>query len=247
MPRGDHALRAPRLIDERREHNGASHVAKWDAHERMPRPVPEVEIVALGYVSAREPARADELRWQAAAIDAFCSRRGWGLAGLVRDIGQPHRKCVRRPSFINAIDRLRTGEASCLVVAELNRLCAAVAELGGILDTVEDTGARLVSLDPPMDTGTRSGRTALQALLSVSAWERARRSEMISAARAKMAAHHAIPPKLKRRIERMRGAGLTLQAIADTLNEEGVPTVRGGAIWRPSSVQSALGYRRPAS
>jgi DNA invertase Pin-like site-specific DNA recombinase len=246
MPRGDHALRAPRLIDAKRERSSGSHIAKWDSDERIPHPVPEVEIVALGYVSAHGPAR-EELRRQAAAIDAFCSRRGWGLAGLVRDIGQPQRKCSRRPSFRNAIDRLRTGEASCLVVVELKRLCAAVAELGGILDTVEDTGARLVSLDPPMDTGTRSGRTALQALLSVSAWERARRSEMISAARAKVVAQPAIPPKLQRRIERMRHAGMTLQAISDVLNEEGVPTVRGGAKWRPSSLQSALGHRRPAS
>jgi hypothetical protein len=38
---------------------------------------------------------------------------------------------------------------------------------------------------------------------------------------------------------------MTLQAIADRLNAEGVPTLRGGKLWRPSSVQVALGYRRP--
>jgi hypothetical protein len=38
---------------------------------------------------------------------------------------------------------------------------------------------------------------------------------------------------------------MTLQAIADVLNAEGAPTARGGAKWRPSSVQSAAGYRRP--
>jgi hypothetical protein len=38
---------------------------------------------------------------------------------------------------------------------------------------------------------------------------------------------------------------MTLQAIADVLNAEGIPTLRGGAQWRPSSVQSAAGYRRP--
>jgi hypothetical protein len=38
---------------------------------------------------------------------------------------------------------------------------------------------------------------------------------------------------------------LTLQAIADELNEEGIPTARGGTEWRPSSVQAALGYKRP--
>jgi hypothetical protein len=37
---------------------------------------------------------------------------------------------------------------------------------------------------------------------------------------------------------------MTLQAIADRLNAEGVPTVRGGAKWRPSSVQAAAGYKR---
>jgi hypothetical protein len=37
---------------------------------------------------------------------------------------------------------------------------------------------------------------------------------------------------------------MTLQAIADVLNREGVPTQRGGAKWRPSSVQTAAGYKR---
>jgi hypothetical protein len=37
---------------------------------------------------------------------------------------------------------------------------------------------------------------------------------------------------------------MTLQAIADQLNAEGVPTPRGGAKWRPSSVQTAAGYKR---
>jgi hypothetical protein len=52
-------------------------------------------------------------------------------------------------------------------------------------------------------------------------------------------------PELRERIAAMRADNMTLQAIADTLNAEGVATVRGGARWRPSSVQAALGYRRP--
>jgi hypothetical protein len=43
----------------------------------------------------------------------------------------------------------------------------------------------------------------------------------------------------------MRAAGMTLEAIAAQLNRDGTPTVRGGAKWRPSSVQVAAGYRRP--
>jgi hypothetical protein len=44
----------------------------------------------------------------------------------------------------------------------------------------------------------------------------------------------------------MRAAPMTLQAIADQLNAEEVPTLRGGAQWRPSSIQAALGYKRPS-
>ncbi len=51
-------------------------------------------------------------------------------------------------------------------------------------------------------------------------------------------------PELKERIVGMRAQGMTLQAIADVLNAEGVPTVRGGACWRPSSVHAATGYKR---
>jgi hypothetical protein len=42
----------------------------------------------------------------------------------------------------------------------------------------------------------------------------------------------------------MRAEGMTLQAIADVLNDERVPTQRGGTKWRPSSVQTAAGYKR---
>jgi peptidoglycan hydrolase-like protein with peptidoglycan-binding domain len=55
-------------------------------------------------------------------------------------------------------------------------------------------------------------------------------------------------PELRGRIIGMRAEGMTLQAIADRLNEEGVPTVRGGAKWRPSSLRVGLGSkRRPRS
>jgi hypothetical protein len=52
-------------------------------------------------------------------------------------------------------------------------------------------------------------------------------------------------PELRDRIRQMREDGMTFQAIADTLNAEGLPTLRGGAHWRVSSVQSAAGYVRP--
>jgi DNA invertase Pin-like site-specific DNA recombinase len=208
-------------------------------------------VSALGYVTAHGTARIDdpELNHQSAAIEDFCAREGWELVMLVRDIQPKTGRALDRPALGYAIERLGRGDASALVVAELGRLCGSVAELREILDALLRADARLVSLEPAIDTGTEFGRAAARIVSEVSEWERARRAERtrkgLAAARAQGAVRSAIKPKLKRRIVRMRAAGLTLQAIADELNEEGIPTARGGTKWRPSSVQAALGYKRP--
>ena len=112
-------------------------------------------------------------------------------------------------------------------------------------------GARLVVIDIDLDTRTEEGRVAARALARVGSLERR------SGAGARVSSGRRTPeqgggrpavadlPLLQRRIATMRASGMTLQAIADTLNQEGVPTLRGGAKWRPSSVQAATGYKRP--
>jgi DNA invertase Pin-like site-specific DNA recombinase len=246
MQRRDRVLRALDLnANSSKPGNGSRRAGKgWQPRpHQSPQPVP---VRALGYVSGHS-ARSDEpeLTQQAAAIERFCAHREWELVGLERDVERPNGRRLPRPALTHAIERLGSGEASCLVVAELKRLCPSVAELGGILKAVEQTGARLISLKPAIDSGSRAGRVALGALMSVSGWERARREEMTFSARASTASPKTIEPKLKCRITQMREAGMTHQAIADALNEDGVPTIRGGAKWRPSSVQAALGYKRP--
>jgi DNA invertase Pin-like site-specific DNA recombinase len=52
-----------------------------------------------------------------------------------------------------------------------------------------------------------------------------------------------ISPRLARRIRSMRTRGLTLQRICDKLNNEGVPTPRGGSVWRPTSLRAVLRIR----
>jgi hypothetical protein len=52
-------------------------------------------------------------------------------------------------------------------------------------------------------------------------------------------------PELAGRIAARRADGWTYQAVADELNAEGVPTLRGGAEWRVSRVQAVTGDRRP--
>jgi DNA invertase Pin-like site-specific DNA recombinase len=136
------------------------------------------------------------------------------------------------------------------VVTDLRNLYRSVAEMGAVLEAIDRAGGRLVSLKPLIDTGTETGRTTAAVLGAVSDWERTRATERsrrgLAAAREKGALQPTIEPELKQRIASMRGAGMTLQAIVDELNAAGIPTVRGGSMWRPSSVQAAIGYKRPA-
>jgi DNA invertase Pin-like site-specific DNA recombinase/peptidoglycan hydrolase-like protein with peptidoglycan-binding domain len=193
------------------------------------------------------------VREQAAAISALCENRGWKLLELVRDVEEPRVKGLDRPGLTYALERVAKGEASCLVVSQLRRLSRSAADLGRILESIAAGGGRLVAMDVDVDTAVPAGRKAANVLISVGAWERERLGERtrkgLEAARAKGSriGRPAIDdlPELKDRIAAMRANGMTLQAIADRLNEEGVPTLRGGEKWRPSSVQAAVGYRRP--
>jgi len=207
-------------------------------------------VAALGYVSSLEgkPLDDGQIKEQVAALENLCVRRGWILAALVHEV-EPRHRCASRPALDYALERLSAPDASCLIVTELGRLCRSVAGLRQILTALDRVDARLVSLQPPIDTGTEAGRDAARILAAVSDWERARAAERsrngLAAARAKGAVQPGIRPELKRHIERRRAAGMTLQAIVDELNDNGVPTVRGGVKWRVSSVQAAIGYKRP--
>jgi DNA invertase Pin-like site-specific DNA recombinase len=205
-------------------------------------------VAALGYVRG-VPDGDPDVRRQAAVIVRLCARLDWELVSLAYEGGAAKGRPLTRPALRGALQRLATGEAGCLVVTDLRNLCRSVADIGGVLEAIDRTGARLVSLEPAIDTGTQAGQAAARILSAVSEWERHRALERsrrgLAAAREKGALQPTIEPDLKQRIASMRGAGMTLQAIVDELNAAGVPTVRGGATWRPSSVQAAIGYKRP--
>ena len=221
----------------------------------VPDEPPTEGVRALGYISVRETEKVDAGRpqGQTEAIDALCDRRGWRLLEVVRDREEPRGTALDRPGLGYALERLERGEASCVIVSELLRLSRSVADLGRVLDVIDRTGGRLVALDVDIDTSTPEGRKATEVLVAVSGWERQRLAERtrrgLAAARAKGAGRSRPSvgdvPALNQWIVELRESGLTLQAIADRLNAEGVPTLRGGAKWRPSSVQAAAGYRRP--
>jgi hypothetical protein len=213
---------------------GRRRAAAAAARPQGPRAAP----LAIGYTTFpdRRKTVSPEGRYEARRIDSACEARGLLLHKLVGDVRSYSGPDLERPALVHALTMLEAGEASCLVVTGLDRLSESPANLGQVIDWVEELGARLIVIDIDLDTDTEEGRLAARALMRVGALER----ERVVAGPAVVDA-----PALRTRIASMREGGMTLQAIADTLNAEGVPTLRGGSEWRPSSVQAAAGYKRP--
>jgi DNA invertase Pin-like site-specific DNA recombinase len=136
-----------------------------------------------------------------------------------------------------ALDRIAAGDLDRIEIERLHDLAGSLGDLVRLLDWLQDAGATLSCTHPPLDTATPAGRASVGLLREVAGWAPVRPPGRPGLRDAN--------PELAGRIETLRGDGLSLQAIADRLNTDGIPTPRGGRGWRPSSVQAALGYRRP--
>jgi DNA invertase Pin-like site-specific DNA recombinase len=182
------------------------------------------------------------------------ARRASAEMVVMRDEGISG-KSLERPALMRALAKIAAGEADGLVVAKLDRLTRSVIDFAMLLEWFTTAKAQLVALDFDLDTSTPGGRLVAHIMSATAEWERStiaqRTREALAAARArgKPIGPPAVGdrPALAIRIRGMRENGLTLQGICDALNTEGVPTARGGSMWRPSAVQSVLGHkRRPA-
>ena len=120
----------------------------------------------------------------------------------------------------------------------LSDVAGSLRQLVALLDWLGEAGADLVARDVGFDTRT-AGRAADRGVAAGDRRVGAR------SGRAAVRVLRATPRRPARRIAELRDPGLSLNAIAAALNDEGIPTPRGGAEWRASSVQAALGYRRP--
>ncbi|HVD55645.1 MAG TPA: recombinase family protein [Thermoleophilaceae bacterium] len=211
---------------------------------------------ALGYASVSAQANGsaqDELVSQAEAIRLACDQRGLELVWVVREVEATAGASVRRPGLRHVLECIAAGEAGCLVVQGLDRLGGSAAAIGTLVSWFEAGGRRLVAADLGLDTDSQTGKVAARALAAAGQLqsrklaERTRRGLAAARAKGSLGGRPSVSdrPELRERIALMRADGKTLQAIADELNAQAVPTLRGGALWRPSSVQAAAGYKRP--
>lgn len=207
-------------------------------------------VRAVGYlrVSTSEQVESGAgLQAQRALIEAEVERRGWVLVGVEVDAGVSGKSMAKRPALAAALARVESGEADVLLVAKLDRLSRSVADFASLLDRAQRLGWGLVALDLGVDTTTPAGELVGHVMAAVAHWERraigVRTREGLAAKRAagvRLGRPQVLTPAVVMRIVTERAAGQTLQAIADGLMADAVPTARGGSAWRPSSVAAVL-------
>ena len=227
---------------------GVGRMSKHDPLDGLPRSQLAPGEPVIGYLTTSSPAWSEEHEAASDAIEAICQRSGWELVDLFWD--RQNGGALERPELSHAMDRIADGQARALVVSDLQRLVPSRQELGALMGWFRDADATLVALDLGLDTSTPGGRQVANTLMALGASHPPLRTNGVEDGRAdapvngRPAVKHR--PDLLERITAMREANLSLQQIADQLNAENVPTLRGGSHWRPSSIQAALGYRRPA-
>jgi DNA invertase Pin-like site-specific DNA recombinase len=143
------------------------------------------------------------------------------------------------PNIDTQLERIASGEADVLELERLSDAARSLKHLIALIEWLREHEAHLVAADVGLDTRRTEGRQMVALLAEVARWDRAPEKPR---GRPGLLARD---PNLAERIAELRGRGLSLNQIADRLNDDGIQTPRGGARWRASSVQSALGYRRP--
>jgi DNA invertase Pin-like site-specific DNA recombinase len=198
----------------------------------------------LGYATVNGQDQARDTA--TASVALLCNYRGWSLVEVVHDRREPGRGLTDRPGLIYAVNALRAGGPSGLVVAHLRDFTSRIADLATLLNWLADADAFLGAADHELDTSTRAGKSTAAAIIELDRWERRRIAERT---RADLSRGHFTPNggptdvEIARQIAAMNGQGLSLRAIADALNIVGIRGPYGHSRWQPTHVKAATEER----
>jgi DNA invertase Pin-like site-specific DNA recombinase len=184
---------------------------------------------------------------QVARCRAECERRGWVVSEVITETISGDK--ARRPLFTAACERARE-LGGVLVSAEASRL---TRQRGGVLPLYElaaKEGWAVYALDmPEIDPLSPMGEAVITIIGAINRLERRLTGQRTSAAlRAKVARGERVgrprvmPETTLARIREMRALGASLQTIADTLNNDGVPGPHGGRFHKQSVHKAVKRY-----
>lgn len=216
---------------------------------RRPTGVAAVNAVVYCRVSTVMQARDGvSLEAQEERCRAVCASRGLNVASVYSDAGASGRSEVdERLGLASAITDCRATGA-VLVVYSVSRVARSQRILWTLLDPARGDSVALISATEPFDTSSPMGRAMLGMIGVWSQLEADLVSERTRDALAHVRAQgrrlgrppmSEIAPVAVARVHALRAAGMPLRAIAEQMNQEGIPGARGGRWWL-KTVRAAL-------
>jgi site-specific DNA recombinase len=217
----------------------------------------------IGYVRVSTDKQADHgvsLDAQADKIRAMAVVHDAELVDIIVDGGESA-KSLQRPGMEQLLSLVEGKKVQAVIVAKLDRLTRSVKDLCTLLECFERRGVALISVAESLDTGSAAGRLVLNIMTAVSQWEREaigeRTRDALSHKRSRGERVGNIPfgsrlasdgehleqepgeQAVLAEIRRLRREGVTMRAIAASLNGSCYRTRRGTA-WRLESVARVL-------
>jgi DNA invertase Pin-like site-specific DNA recombinase len=202
------------------------------------------QLRVIGYcrVSTDKQSNGHGLGAQHSALEHFCAQHGHELLTVTSDVvsGAAADRMYGREVAISAIE---SGVADALLVRALDRATRDQEDAAKLFKRAERNAWRLMDCDKA-DSGDPSQRLLADIRIAVAAEERRKISERtkegLKRARKqgkRLGRPTQMEPAVAKRIVDLRmREGLSANAIAAQLTNEGVPTPRGGAKWYPTTV-----------
>lgn len=202
----------------------------------------------LGYLRVSTIEQADSgagIEAQRAAILAEAQRRGWTEVEFIEDAGFSA-KTLKRPGLVLALDMLKRGDASVLVVSKMDRLSRSLLDFASIMQRAQREGWMLLALDSPADLTTPQGEAMAGVQAVFAQLERRlisqRTREALAqrkAAGVRLGRERVIPAEVEARAHALKGEGMSVRKIAAALAAEG-HRPPGGGEWQPSTLHRVL-------
>jgi DNA invertase Pin-like site-specific DNA recombinase len=141
-------------------------------------------VDVVGYVRVSTDAQGERgagLEVQRRAIREEAERREWRLVEIYEDVVSG-KSMNGRHGLHAALEALRCGEASVIVVAKLDRLSRSLIDFAGLVERSRREGWAIVALDLGVDLTTAGGEMLAGVLAVLAQWERRMISERTKAA-----------------------------------------------------------------
>lgn len=216
----------------------------------------------LGYirVSTDEQVEGFGLNAQRASVESYAKALGYELEDVIADEGYSG-STMDRPGIQRVLETMRGCDYAGVIVYKLDRISRSLKDILVVHDDIfVPCGSGIISVKEQFDTTTAAGKLFFQMLGGFAEFERSVINERMMSGKEQKAkqgkfAGGSAPfgydlvngelvineeqAEWVRTVFQMRAEGVTMQAIADTLNNEGVQTKRG-AEWSRKQVMDML-------